>query len=237
LIRTTDEASPEDIASVTDQLITNPPEVFIAQTGQGVSWWMEQLSSSVKEEFITSLSTSVIWSRGAKSTSRCRSFGLEVSWQAVSETAREIADRCRSVAPGTRIAVQLVGTTRDLIVEALEQAGAEVVEMCVYRYQIPDDTQPAQRLLDATLAGEIDAITFTASPAIAHLREIARTCSLLTPLDHAMRTTCRPVVVGPVCATTAHDAGWCGVVEPDVARLIPMLDALTNALMAPQPLR
>ncbi len=237
LMETVDDTGCTDVGAVSERLIDRPPEIFIVQTGQGISWWMERLTQDQQDRLTTSLCTSTVWSRGAKSTSRCRSLGLDVSWQAPDETAREVAERCRSLTPGTRVAVQLVGTVHDVIVDALEAVDADIEYMRIYRYRIPADTSAALELIDATITGDIDAITFTASPAISHLREIASRAGLIGDLDNALRSACVPVVVGPVCAATAVDAGWTGIIEPDVARLIPMLDALTAALGAPSSTR
>lgn len=233
LLRTIDNAPDSACELAANELIADPPSIFIVQTGQGLDWWTERLSDQTRQAFLDCLAHVEIWSRGAKSTSRCRSMGLEVTWQCPSESAREIADRCSTLPPGTRVALQLVGTVGDIILDALNAGGADVIPMPVYRYVLPTDREPIHRLIEATIVGKIDAITFTASPAISHLRTIADEIGKRDQLDVAMQSRCRPVTVGPVCATTARDAGWQNVVEPATARLIPMLDALTEALAKP----
>ncbi len=232
VIETVDDSTPTDIDTVARYLIEHPPELLIVQTGQGLQWWTDRLSPEIRSELLNRLGHSEIWSRGAKSTSRCRSLGLEVDWQSPSETASEIALRCQEVSPDTRVAVQLVGTTNDLIVDALQDVQADVTTLRVYRYRIPKKVSPILSLIDAVIAGGVDAITFTASPAILHLRTIAKRHDLLEQLDAAIGQHCAPIVVGPVCASTASDAGWSGIVEPETARLMPMLDALTSHFTA-----
>ena len=104
-----------------------------------------------------------------------------------------------------------------------------MIELEIYRYALPDDVGVIDRLIDDVIAGSVDAVTFTSSPAIRHLRSIASESGRLTELDAAFAGKCRPVVVGPVCAATAAAASWVGVIEPATARLIPMLDAVAEA--------
>ena len=70
---------------------------------------------------------------------------------------------------GRRIAVQLHGEPLPDVVEALTVAGAEVVEVPVYRWEPPADIGPMDRLTDAVLAGGVDALAFTSAPAAASL--------------------------------------------------------------------
>ena len=230
LIRTIDSTACGECSTVAGQLISDPPDILIAQTGQGLDWWTGRLDPHVRTEFLAAIGGASIWSRGAKATSKCRSLGMTVDWESPSESATEIAERCLSLPPNTRVAVQLVGAVNDIILDALKKIDADIVPMRVYRYALPADQTKCHELITATIAGQIDAITFTASPAIQHLRVLAESTGQLGPLTDALNVSCQPVVVGPVCATTAIDAGWCNVVEPTRARLIPMLEALTNAL-------
>lgn len=229
VLETIDETE-VDIGPIAHSLVKKPPEVVIAQTGQGMAWWFDKLDEGLRSDVLGSFKDAEVWARGAKATSRCRSLGLNVAWQAESERALEIAERVAvDVLPGKRVALQLVGTTHDIIYNALVSAGASIVSLPVYRYALPTDTTAAHELIRSTINGEIDAITFTASPSILHVHEMARELGLHDRLNTAMHTTCKPIVVGPVAADTARDCGWNDPIEPPTARLIPMLDALTEA--------
>ena len=233
LLETVDDTTSLDLEGVADQIIQDPPRFLIAQTGQGMQWWTDKLDDSRRRGVVRAFQEATIWTRGPKATSRCRSLGLDVAWQAPNDRAAEIAERVATEIPaGSRVALQLVGTTDDVVYEALTHADANTIPMRVYRYTLPENLQPVEETVRAVIAGDIDAVTFTASPAILHLRTIARDMGAETELAAAFEEPCLPVVVGPVCAATARDAGWCNLVEPETARLIPMLDALTGALAA-----
>lgn len=230
LLRTIDSTACGECSTVANQLVAHPPDILIAQTGQGLEWWTDRLDPEERKQFLDALAGVKVWTRGAKATSRCRSLGMTIDWQSPSESATEIAARCLSLPPGTRVAVQLVGAVNDIVLDALKAVDADVIPMRVYRYAFPADPAQCHQLITETIEGKIDAITFTASPAIQHLRALAKSTDQLVLLTHTLNTHCRPVVVGPVCAATAVDAGWRNVVEPSKARLMPMLAALTKAI-------
>ena len=133
-----------------------------------------------------------------------------------------------------RVAIQMDGNNDRSIVSAAS-AAAEVVSLDVYQYRLPADLAPALALVDAVISGRLHAVTFTASPAIRQLREIAAAAGRGSALDQAFEDQCIAAVVGPVCSATARDAGWTRVIEPQRARLIPMLETLEAALTSSSP--
>ncbi len=233
LLRTINECDIPSLEHTVEALSEEPPNLLIAQTGQGMQWWADRLDGPANERFFASLGHAEVWSRGAKSSSRCRSLGLSVDWEAPSETTAEIVERCaRADLRGVRVALQLVGVVDDPVRAALVKAGADVVELRVYRYDLPAEPEPVRALVRRVIDGEIDAITFTASPAISNLWELLQGGPLAEEFLEALGDRCLPVVVGPVCASTARTLGWKGIVEPDTARLVPMLQATESALAA-----
>ena len=231
VLETVDETTPMDIATLADSLCADPPGYVIAQTGQGIDWWLGNLDESRRCAVLKALGGATLWTRGPKASSRCRGFGLEVDWQAPNDRATELAERARAHIPsGARVALQLVGSTNDVVVEALNEIGADVTMLRVYRYTIPADRAPIEHLVQSTINGEVDAITFTASPAILHLQQVAQDMGVVDELRAAFAGPCKVVVVGPVCAATTQDVGWPEPIEPDTARLVPMLDVLTETL-------
>jgi uroporphyrinogen-III synthase len=61
--------------------------------------------------------------------------------------------------------VQLHGEPLPDLVEALHAAGADVIEVPVYRWEGPEDDQPLRRLVEATATATLDCVTFTSAPA------------------------------------------------------------------------
>jgi len=229
VLRTIDQTERPELWSATARLIERPPDVLVVQTGQGLRWWLDALEPEARATLLSSLTSCDVWCRGSKATSACRAVGLDVAWEAPNESTVELLDRLESPAGNRpRIAVQLDGNSHDW--RARARPGVDLLLVDLYRYELPDDLSSAHGLIDGVIAGTIDAVTFTASPAIRHLREIAVRHDAIEALDHAFRTSCLASVVGPVCAETAREAGWTNIVEPPTEPLVQTLYTLADPL-------
>lgn len=230
VLRTIDHTERPEVVAAGLAMIDQPPDVLVVQTGQGLRWWLAAIGEERAPALISALRRSDIWCRGIKASSACRGAGLDVAWQAPGEsTADVIAHLEETDLSSLSVAIQMDGNSDRSLVEAASEA-ADIVSLDVYCYLLPDDLDPAIALIDAVIAGRMHAVTFTASPAIRHLREIAAAVDLGSALDAAFNKHCIAAVVGPVCAATAREAGWTNIIEPERARLMPMLETLESAL-------
>ncbi|HVX46899.1 MAG TPA: uroporphyrinogen-III synthase, partial [Mycobacteriales bacterium] len=87
------------------------------------------------------------------------------------------------------------------IVDTLRRAGAEVIDIPVYRWVPPDDPAPLHRLVETVAAAGIDAIAFTSAPAAASFLHAAGEKGCATEVVAALRGPVLAACVGPV---TAH---------------------------------
>jgi uroporphyrinogen-III synthase len=99
---------------------------------------------------------------------------------------------------------------------------------------MPSDVSPALRMVEDVIAGKLQAVTFTAGPAIRNLMAIAAERDLDDALRHAL-TSGRTVVgcVGPVCAEAAAQQGIASphLVMPRTWRLGPLVRAVAERLV------
>src|SRR5690606_33864330 len=144
-----------------------------------------------------------IVARGPKARGAVRAAGLHDEWSPVSESCQEVVDhlRRRGVA-GQVVAMQLHGERQPECTEALEAAGATVIEVPVYRWAPPVDPAPLHRLIDLVSARLVDAVTFTSAQAVTALLRAAgpNTDAVLDALRSDVLTAC----VGPVTAAPLH---------------------------------
>lgn len=98
---------------------------------------------------------------------------------------------------GRRVVVQLHGEPLPDFVEALADAGADVVTVPVYRWEPPEDLAPVERMVELVAAREVDALTFTSAPAAVSLLRTARRMGREDEVLAALRTDVLPVCVGP----------------------------------------
>jgi uroporphyrinogen-III synthase len=132
---------------------------------------------------------------------------------------------------GRRVALQLHGEPLPGFVESLRAGGADVVLVPVYRWMPPEDITPLDRLLDATIARGLDAVTFTSAPAAASLLNRAESRGLLPELLGALHRDVLAACVGPVTAVPLQAAGVT-TVQPERFRLGPLVQLLGAELPA-----
>ncbi|AUG77509.1 uroporphyrinogen-III synthase [Kitasatospora sp. MMS16-BH015] len=224
-------ADDTELLAATRALAAAPPDFAVATTGIGFRGWIEAAEGwGLGDELLAGLGRAVVLARGPKAKGAIRAAGLREEWSPESESSAEVLDHllARGVA-GRRIAVQLHGAPLREFVEALAEAGAEVVEVPVYRWLPPVDLAPLDRLLDALCAGALDAVTFTSAPAVLSLLERAAERGLTEPLLEALRREVLPVCVGPVTAAPLEERGV-PTVWPERMRLGGMVQLLASRL-------
>ncbi len=233
-IRTLSVGPDDTLHVVTEQLILTPPDVVIANTGIGMRAWFAAADAwGIGEALHGSLVESEIFARGPKASSAVHQAGLDVVARAESERMDEVIDLviARGV-EGQTVAFQRHGDDSPEVLARLEEAGASVVEVPVYRWILPESTEAAQRLIEATIGGEIDALTFTSAPAVRNLFLIAEDIGRADELRVSLASGVISVVVGPVCRAAAVELGIAESVMPDRFRIGPMVRTLTEALIA-----
>ena len=226
-------ADDTELLAATKELIAHAPDVVVATTAIGFRGWVEAADGwGYGEELLAVLREVELLARGPKVKGAVRAAGLTESWSPSSESMAEVLDRllAEGVA-GRRIALQLHGEPLPGFVEALTAGGAEVVVVPVYRWMAPEDTGPLDRLLDATLSGSLDAVTFTSAPAAASLLSRAAEKGVREELVAALRHEVLTVCVGPVTALPLQAEGI-DTYQPERFRLGPLVQLLCTELPA-----
>lgn len=214
-------ADDSDLLAATTSLLEGGPVDFaVATTGIGFRGWIEAADGwGLGQDLLDVLRKADVLARGPKAKGAVRAAGLVEKWSPESEASAELLDYLLEVGvEGKHVAVQLHGEPLREFVEALREAGAEVVEIPVYRWTGPVDPGPLERLIDAVLAGQVDAITFTSAPAAASVLETADRLGRLDALLDALRKRVLVVGVGSITAGPLTSLGI-PVVCPERARI------------------
>src|SRR5436190_15315168 len=153
---------PDDAAlhAATAACVALPPDLVVSTTGIGFRGWLEAAEGwGLGEALRSVLGGARLIARGPKARGAIRAAGLADAWHAESECCEEVLSYLldEGVA-GQRIAVQLHGEPQENFVAALREAGADVVEVPVYRWVLPEDVAPLRRLVDLVLARQVDAV-------------------------------------------------------------------------------
>ncbi len=235
-MRTLNLTDDDRLASVSNALVAEPPETLVLQTGMGTTMWLEAMDGiGIGGDLRAVLATVEVLARGPKATSAARRAGMTVAWQSPREIFADVVDHVTATGGRRRLAVQLDGTEEELLVGPLAASCAEVLAVPVYRWGLPDDRAPARTLVDAVCDGEVQAVTFTTRTAALHLAAIAEEMGRLDEMIGALDgKRVVPLSVGPVCSSAMLDLGMRGLVEPDRARLVAMVDALCDRASGPK---
>jgi uroporphyrinogen-III synthase len=131
----------------------------------------------------------------------------------------------RAVA-GTRMLLLHYGERSSGFPEAMRARGAEVEDLCLYEWALPQDLEPLRALIHRAIAGEVDAMLFTSQVQFRHLLQVAGSMQLEERLTRALRDRVIVGAIGPVCARALRGAG----IVPDVLPPLPNGPSLVQAL-------
>ncbi|MGW0902746.1 uroporphyrinogen-III synthase [Streptomyces sp. NPDC002853] len=224
-------ADDSELLSATKELIDHAPDIVIATTAIGFRGWVEAADGwGFGEALLRCMRGVELLARGPKVKGAIRAAGLTEEWSPSSESMAEVLDRLLGEGvEGKRIALQLHGEPLPGFVESLRAGGAEVVGVPVYRWLPPEDLAPVDRLLDATVARSVDALTFTSAPAaasfLARAEDRGMSAELFEALQHDVLSAC----VGPVTALPLQALGV-DTVQPERFRLGPLVQILCQEL-------
>ena len=175
-------------------------------------------------ELTQALGRTTIVARGPKPVQALREWALSPTitvpepntWRELLATLDEAAE-----APdlqGARVAVQEYGVSNDDLVRGLEERGAVVTKVPVYRWELPDNLGPLEDAIAQLLARTVDALLFTSSNQVYNLLEIVRRLGV----EERFRDAAREVLigsVGPLCSDTLRDHGFEVDFEPSHPKL------------------
>jgi uroporphyrinogen-III synthase len=230
-IRLVPLADDAELLHATEDCIARSLDYVVVTTGIGFRAWLETADGwGLRDDLIERFTKVRILARGPKARGAIRAAGLREGWSPESENCSEVlAHLLATGVDGARIAVQLYGEPLPEFTDALRRAGAEVVEVPVYRWSRTDDSTPLRRLVGQAVAGTVDAIAFTSAPAVVATLTVAAEDGLEGALLDALRTHVVAACVGPVTAQPLEERGV-PTVQPERARIGALVRALVQDL-------
>ena len=199
------------------RLFAGDVDMVILLTGVGTKAMINALLTRDDLDRITSaLARTTLVVRGPKPKAVLREYGLMPTIEVPEpNTWRDIVDTLDRAGPanGLRIAVQEYGVTNTDLIEALRGRGAEVSRVPVYRWTLPDDVAPLQRVLEAILDGQVDVLLITNAVQVDHVLQVLAQRSRQ---DRFRQTLSRVMVasIGPTATERLHSYGFPVDLEP-----------------------
>lgn len=233
-VRTHALGSAPELTEAIQAMVDDPPDLVVLTTAIGLRGLLESADALGRgEELRDVLGSAELIARGPKAAGVAAGEGWTPTWQAPQATSDEVVEHLagRGIA-GRRVAAVLDGRARPVLAEQMRELGADVVAVPVYRWELPSDHEPAHRLIETLVDDGLDALTFTSSPGVLNLFELAREIDRADELRAALDDGVRIVSVGPVCSSTL---GSCDVgvdIEPRRPRLGAMVHSFATSVAA-----
>jgi uroporphyrinogen-III synthase len=170
-----------------------------------------------REQFVATLSKVPVLARGPKPVAALKELGVPIQWNVPEpNTWREILQVLDSNAVpmrGLRVAVQEYGIPSKDLVQGLQERGAEVLEVHVYDWALPEDTVPLRNAIEALIAANVDVVLFTAAIQAHHLLQVAEEMKRKEALVAAL-SKIRVASIGPVTSEAIGEYGIPVSLEP-----------------------
>jgi uroporphyrinogen-III synthase len=151
--------------------------------------------------------------------------GLHIKLTPESYVAESMVAALSSRVQGKRVLLARAAVARDIIPDALRNAGANVNVVDAYRNVIPA-AAPGQ--LRAALAAGIDAATFSSSSSASHLAQVAGTAGIAFPLAGV-----KAISIGPVTTCTLRELRWEPAAEASPHDIPGLVAAVIQAFAQP----
>ncbi|MGL5811304.1 MAG: uroporphyrinogen-III synthase [Nocardioides sp.] len=230
--RQVDEAA---LREETERLLAAPIDIFVATTGIGMRTWFAAAEEwGVLPALLERLAGAEILARGPKSVGALRRQGLRELWSPESECFEDVLTYLRRrELSGVRVVVQEHGQSLSMVQHALRRQGADVSVVTIYRVCRAEDPDPLFRMVDLIARREVDAVTFTAAPAVAALMEAAGVAGRRDQVVASFQAEVVASCVGPVTAA-AFEMWGVPTIQPVRSRLAAMIKQLETELPSRQ---
>ena len=164
------------------QLLQGNIDVVIFMTGVGAQSLLDTVETQFdRQQFLSALDACQIAVRGPKPTAVLHKWGTHIDCRAPSpNTWRELLAALDAELPvtGKLVAVQEYGEPNNAFYDELRRRGADVTPVPVYRWAFPDDIGPLVNAVQATIAGQFDALLFTSAFQLSSLLHAAEEAGL-----------------------------------------------------------
>jgi uroporphyrinogen-III synthase len=122
------------------------------------------------------------------------------------------------------------GERSETLAETLLARQAQLDELWLYRWLMPEETDGLKSLVRRLIAGEIEALTITCQIQFRHLMAVAESLRVERDLVRALNENVVVAAVGPTCAAVLRAYGVRVQVMPDHPKMGPLVAALMRKL-------
>jgi uroporphyrinogen-III synthase len=221
--------SPE-VTAFAEQLTVGGFDVVIFETGVGVRYLTQAIEARMpREAWLDALARVKVVARGPKPVAALRELKVRVdlhvpepnTWHetlALLDTQLPVA--------GLRVAVQEYGKPNIELVDGLEQRGATVTRVPVYRWALPEDLGPLRAAIVEIAQGRVAIALFTSAQQVEHLLMVAADEACEADLRAALGNCTVVGSIGPTTSETLRAHGLPVDIEPEYPKLGHLITAV-----------
>jgi uroporphyrinogen-III synthase len=197
-----------------DALFEGDFDMMALMTGVGTRQMNRALAEAYHETaFTDALRKLTVVARGPKPVAALREMGIKPAIVAPEpNTWRELLTAIDG-RPERRIAVQEYGRTNEEFLQALRARGAEVTPVRIYKYGLPEDTEPLREAVRRLAAGKFDVAIFTTAVHIEHLLRVAEEMGVEAAARGGL-AQCMVASIGPTTTEALEEFGIHPAMEP-----------------------
>jgi uroporphyrinogen-III synthase len=208
-------------------------DLLVCMTGTGLAFLRDVVAAHMPvDRLATALRSVVIVSRGPKPVPLLREMNVPVhvvvpepnTWKEIVEAIAVRRER--------RIAVQEYGRPNLEMNSALEDLGARVTPVAIYRWELPDDIEPLREAARRLAARVFDVVLFTSSVQLDHLYEVSRALGLEEKVTDALRSEVAIASVGQIMTAALESYGLSADIIPNHPKMGSLVKAAAESATA-----
>ncbi len=186
------------------RVMTGEINIVIFLTGVGLRHLLAAVEKHVDvQRFINALSDITTVVRGPKPAAVMRELGLNPTLKVPEpNTWRELLKAIDDNIPisNQKIGLQEYGKSNSSLIAGLEARGAQVVQVRVYQWDLPEDIGPLETNVRAMAEGQRDVLLLTSAHQVANMLRISADLGI----EDALRTSLRRMIVASIGPTTSE---------------------------------
>ena len=199
------------------RLMDGRVDLLILLTGVGTTMLVDLLKIRYPlPAIVAAIKETTIIARGPKPVAALKSLGLQATLTVPEPNTWtdliSVLDEHRPV-KGLRVAVQEYGVSNPDLLHALEQRGAEIFAVPIYKWALPEDLGPIRHALDEIIAGRVKVIMITNAAQVDHVMQVLEQDGKMERFRAALE---KLVVasIGPTASERLRYYGWPVELEP-----------------------
>lgn len=231
------ECEPQ-ISAFIDQLTQASLSTVVFLTGAGVNTLLQVAENTERlPELLNGLRNVTVVCRGSKPSAALKHSGVPVALNAKEPyTTKELIEALQTLdLAGKGVVLVHYGERNTALNQALREMGVRLEELCLYEWQLPEDTGPLETLIREISAQRVDAVIFTSQIQVRHLFLVAAKLNATDELRQALNTSTLVASIGPTCTAALEHVDVTPHVVPEHPKIGHLVRALAEHMARNEP--